>query len=66
MKNIYYLYAYATHDLLYVGTDAAEYERIFDQYENAGITCYGQDFDSMVNNIKMEQDRLEEVERGVC
>ena len=60
MKNIYYLYAYATHDLLYTTTDYNEHMKIWTQYENVGVMCYSVDFDSMVNNIKLEQDELED------
>ena len=57
--DIYYLYAYETGQLLYIGRNKQEYEKIWNAYESQGVACYGQDFESMCYNIKLEQERGE-------
>lgn len=57
MKNTYYLYAYATSELLYITHNKKDYNKIWNQYERAGVDCYGLDTESMINNLKIEQKR---------
>ena len=60
--SIFYLYAYATQQLLFIASNEEELEKVRNAYESKGIMCYSVDFDSMVNNLKIEQRELEESE----
>ena len=60
MKNIYYLYSYATSNLLYITTNKSDYEKAWNLYERQGVECWGLDSEAMANNERIEQKELEQ------
>lgn len=60
MRNIYYLYSYATNNLLYITTNKAEYNKAWKLYESKGVDCWGIDLDAMSNNERIEQKEQEQ------
>lgn len=63
MKNIYYLYEFITHQLLYITEDEAKLEEVHNWYENNGIMTYIVDNYAMVNNIKVEMKNWKEAQK---
>ena len=59
MKTIYYLYSYATNNLLFITTNKSEYEKAWKLYERQGVDCWGSDSESMANNERIEQKEQE-------
>ena len=53
--RIYYIYSYATNNLLFITTNKAEYKKVWDWYVSQGIDCWGLDSDAMANNERIEQ-----------
>ena len=55
MKTRYYLYAYANNQLLLITTNKKQYDKTWNEYERAGVMCWGVDTESMINNLLIEQ-----------
>lgn len=57
--KIYYIYSYVTNNLLFITTNKAEYNKVWNWYERQGVDCWGLDSDAMASNERIEQKELE-------